>query len=68
MWPGIIAHFVNNGMTVFLIWLSNRGAISQDIDKLGSDGNQFIFVLVSAMLVAISLLLVYRTEKKRNTV
>ena len=66
LWPGIIAHFVNNGMTVFLIWLSNRGAISPDIDKIGSDGNQLIFVAVSAVLVTISLLLVYRTEKKRN--
>lgn len=66
LWPGIIAHFVNNGMTVFLIWLSNRGVISADIDKIGSDSNQIIYALISAVFVTVCLLLVYRIEKKRN--
>jgi len=56
LWPGIVAHFVNNGMTVFLIWLSNRGVISADIDKIGSTENELIYVLVSAASVIVSLL------------
>jgi hypothetical protein len=68
LWPGMIAHFVNNGMAVFLIWLSNRGAISSDADKLGSDGSQMIYVLCSAVMVMASLFLMHRIEKKRRQV
>lgn len=68
LWPGILAHFINNGMAVLLIWLSNRGVISADIDKTGMESGQWIYVLTSAVMVTISLLLVYRIEKKRRSV
>jgi membrane protease YdiL (CAAX protease family) len=66
LWPGMIAHFVNNGMAVFLIWLSNRGAISTDADKLGSESGQMIYVLCSAVTVILSLFIMYRIEQKRK--
>ncbi|CAN5445116.1 hypothetical protein BH10BAC1_BH10BAC1_07040 [soil metagenome] len=66
LWPGIITHFVNNGMAVLLVWLSNRGVISPEIDKIGSDDSQTILVLLSSALVATSLVLIYRIEKKRK--
>jgi membrane protease YdiL (CAAX protease family) len=66
LWPGIIAHFVNNGMAVFLAWLVNRGAISADVDKMGMQPEDFILVAVSAVMVAFSLIIVYRIERKRK--
>ena len=66
LWPGIIAHFINNGMAVFLIWLSNRGTITQEVDTLGIQEGELIYVATSIILVAVSLLLVYRIEKKRK--
>ena len=66
LWPGILAHFFNNGMAVFLIWLSNRGVISADVDKIGTFENEMMYVIISAVLVAASLVLVYRMEKKRK--
>ncbi len=67
LWPGMIAHFVNNGMQVFLVWLGNRGAIAADAaDKIGVDDNQGITVIVSIVLVAMSLFLVNKIEKKRK--
>jgi membrane protease YdiL (CAAX protease family) len=68
LWPGILAHFINNGMAVFLIWLANRGVISDDADKMGTEQGQWIYVLVSAVMVALSLFLVYRKEKKNTVV
>jgi membrane protease YdiL (CAAX protease family) len=68
LWPGILAHFMNNGMAVFLIWLANRGVISVEADKLGIRESEMIYVIASAGMVIISLLLVYRTEKKKVAV
>ena len=67
LWPGILAHFFNNGMAVFLIWLSNRGVISSDVDKIGTFENEMMYVLTSVVLVALSLTLVYRMEKKKKS-
>ncbi|MEI6487308.1 MAG: CPBP family intramembrane glutamic endopeptidase [Bacteroidota bacterium] len=66
LWPGMIAHFINNGVAVFAVWLSNRGAIGVDADKIGSNDNEWVFVLTSALLVALSLVLIYRKEKKKT--
>jgi membrane protease YdiL (CAAX protease family) len=68
IWPGMIAHFVNNGTAVFLVWLSNKGIISADADKIGIEGSQMIYVISSIAMVVISLFLVYRIEKKRKSV
>lgn len=68
LWPGILAHFVNNGMAVLLIWLSNRGVISPDVDKVGNQPGEGIYVLVSAVMVVISLVAVYLIEQKRKNV
>ena len=66
LWPGIIAHFVNNGMAVYLVWLANRGTISADADKIGTEGNEWVYVIVSAVMVAVSMALVYRTESRKK--
>ncbi len=66
LWPGMIAHFMNNGMAVFLMWLSNRGVISADADKMGAVGNQWVLVITSAILVAASLYFIYRVGNKKK--
>jgi membrane protease YdiL (CAAX protease family) len=67
LWPGIAAHFVNNGMAVFLAWLVNRGEISADVDKMGMQPEEITFVVVSIVMVAISLIIIYRIERKRKS-
>ncbi len=66
LWPGIIAHFINNGAAVYLVWLSNRGTISVDADKIGVENNEWVYVLVSVVMVVTSMVLVYRAEQKRK--
>lgn len=68
LWPGILAHFINNGMAVLLIWLSNRGAITQDADTLGIQQGEWIYVGISIVMVAIGMILVYRIEKRRKLI
>ena len=52
-------------MAVFLIWLSNRGVISADVDKIGTFENEMMYVVISVVLVIVSLLMIYRIEKKK---
>lgn len=66
LWPGMIAHFLNNGTQVFLLWLMNRGEISSDADKIGIEQGEWVYVFTSIFTVSISLFLVYRIEKKRK--
>ncbi len=66
LWPGILAHFINNGTAVFLIWLSNRDVISIDADKVGIQTGEWAYVAVSIVMVGVSLFLVYRIEKKKK--
>jgi uncharacterized protein len=66
IWPGIVAHFTNNGVAVFLVWLSNRGTIAADVDKIGVDAHEWIYVLTSTLVVCTGLLLIYRIEKRKN--
>jgi hypothetical protein len=68
LWPGLLAHFTNNAMAVYVMWLMNRGVINADIDKVGVQEGQSIFIIISASMVAASLFLVYRIEKKRKNI
>jgi membrane protease YdiL (CAAX protease family) len=68
LWPGMIAHFVNNGVAVYLAWLANRGTINVDADKIGTENNEWVYVVTSAIMVVLSLILVYRGEMKRREV
>ncbi len=67
LWPGIVAHFLNNGIIVFLTWLSNRGAITIDADHISSGQNQLMYVAGSIVMVTACLYLVYRMEQKKNS-
>lgn len=67
LWPGIIAHFLNNGLAVYGAWLVNKGIISEDIDTVGTHNVQeLIYVFVSAGMVVFSLILIYRIEKRKS--
>ena len=66
IWPGMLTHFINNGIAVLLIWLANRGSISVDADKLGVQEGGVMYVIISVIMVTASLLLVYKTERKNK--
>ena len=68
LWPGIIAHFCNNGMAVFLSWMMNRESIAADADQIGSKDGEIMYAAISTLMVIGSLFLVYKIEKKRNNV
>lgn len=66
LWPGILAHFINNGMAVFLVWLANRGIIGTDIDKTGMQQGEGIYVIISSVMVIACMFIIYKLGKKRQ--
>lgn len=66
LWPGIVAHFLNNGIAVYGNWLVNKGTIDADAENIGMDSQQWVYVVISTIMVVTSLLLIYRTENKKE--
>lgn len=66
LWPGMLAHFINNAAAVYVMWLVNRGTITADVDKMGIQEGQGAYIITSIIMVVASMLLVYRIEQKRK--
>ena len=65
LWVPMLAHFVNNGFTIFLIFLYNRRLTSINIDSTGSV--PLPVVLVGALVTTTALVLFKRMNtNKRN--
>ena len=65
LWVPMLAHFVNNGFTIFLIFLYNRRFTSINIDSIGSV--PLPVVLVGALVTTTALVLFKRMNtNKRN--
>ena len=67
IWPSVFAHFLNNGLAVYVAWLMNRHVITAEVDKVGVAPDQWIYVVISAIMVSISLFVIYRSEKNKPT-
>ena len=66
LWPSILAHFLNNGAAVYVVWLANRGTISDDIDTIGTDDGQIVFVILSVLIVSACLYVIHKLENKNK--
>ena len=67
LWLGIFAHFINNGMAVLIIWLINKNVIPENIEKVGIQSGEWIYAVMSLLILITGLLLVYKKESKKNT-
>jgi uncharacterized protein len=67
LWLAIAAHFVNNGMAVFVIWLANQGTISKEMEHVGAESGEWIHVIISLIMVVSSLVLINKRESKNTS-
>lgn len=67
LWMPIIAHFFNNASAVIFIFLFNRGSISIDPDKIGTDENSSGY-LIAGTVIFLSLLYVFYRRLKEKSV
>ncbi len=66
LWPGVLVHFLNNGLAVYVTWLMNRGTVTKEVETVGANGNDWIYAIISGIIVIISLILIHRVEKKKQ--
>lgn len=51
LWAPIIAHFTNNALAVFLLFMMSKGKISEDLDTFSPSGSDLILLVLSLILV-----------------
>jgi hypothetical protein len=59
----VVVHFVNNGLAVIIAFLSNRGAISMDIESFGATDN--VILILASLLISFFIMIVIRHFGKR---
>ena len=65
LWLPIVAHFVNNSAAVLFAYLAQRNIIAQKAETIGAGEGETMYILVSAIIVAGLLFLIYKMEKKK---
>ncbi len=66
LWVSVFAHFLNNATAVVFAFFEERTIVPKDSDQIGSDSSQVVYVLISSVLVALLLLLIYRIGNNRK--
>ncbi len=66
LWVPIITHLFNNGIAVIIYFLNFNKIMSTDIDKLGSEGNDYILILGSLIFSIVLMLSIYKREYLRK--
>ena len=64
MWVPIIAHFVNNSAGVIYYFFYYKGISSNNLDKIGSQKDEYIYALISLFCVGMLLYLFYSYTRK----
>ena len=65
IWVPIFAHFVNNATVVILTFLEERNIMTSKVEDLGTQSSEMSYVLVSVLLVAILMFVIYKTEHRK---
>jgi uncharacterized protein len=64
MWVPVTAHFVNNAAAVLVYYFIQRNQISPTVETIGSEPRDWIYVVVS-MVILLSFLLLFYLKVKR---
>jgi uncharacterized protein len=69
LWLPILAHFANNASAIVLTFLFNKGVISLDADKIGTEENQLQTLLPSVIATGIFIFYLYnRREREKKEI
>lgn len=68
LWVSVFAHFLNNATAVVFAYLEERRIVPKDIDQLGSDSSQFLYVIGSTFAIILLLFILYRVEHKKKEI
>ena len=66
LWLPIIAHFINNGIAVILMYYINQNKLSPAIEEIGSTADSYYLTIMSFVFVAV-LLVVFKRQNIVNS-
>lgn len=64
IWLSVFAHFINNGMAVFIFYRYGEKYVTEKIDKIGTIGEPIYFLIISILL---AIYLLYYLKKQLKT-
>lgn len=67
MWIPIVAHFVNNALAVTVYYFIQRKQLSEDVETIGADFGDWLFVILSLSFFVIFTVIFYHRQKHRYT-
>ena len=62
----IFAHFINNGAAVVFAYLEERKRVPETIDKIGSQGSEYGYILISTAFVVLLLMAIYKLSDRKT--
>jgi len=62
MWLPIIAHFINNGVAVVIMYLIDKDMLNPDLEEIGSTTDTYYMAAISFVLLVVFMLMI----KKEN--
>ena len=66
LWACVIAHFINNSMTVVVAYLFNNQLINTEYQQFGNVGDNYLLIGLSVIFSSICIFLLYRKRGKNN--
>lgn len=63
IWVPVIAHFANNGLAVIFYYLYNQGAVGSELERVGTQNYQVIYLLGSALMLAAVMAAIFHSER-----
>jgi membrane protease YdiL (CAAX protease family) len=67
IWVSILAHFINNAMSVIASYLFNNQYIDTKYQDIGNVGDNYLFIFLSAIFTAVCIYFLYRKKILENT-
>lgn len=65
IWLPVLAHFINNGMAVILYFILGTEVVEKEINPFGTESGSYFIAIVSAVLVSLLIVSIYRENRSR---
>ena len=66
MWLSIIAHFINNGVAVVVMFLIDKDLLNPELEEIGSTTDSYYLAAISLVLVLVFMFIIKRQNNNVN--
>ena len=66
IWLSVFAHFINNAMSIVFTFYFNKKVLGDEIETIGNKGNEWVYVLISGLIIVFLLFTIYTLEKRKS--